>query len=235
MVYLCCWCMSSGVARAFPGGRPAHPEGQNEEKISKVWGRKKLSKFEEKMRKVELLPTQNFEAGYGPVHELSWNRSQILTSRISVTGGVCVKPLLSESLSVGTSIKILRAWWGQEGLGESENKNAREARKNLLFVTGMCGHIDPHFQTACHWMTPFLFFTFCSKIESLTKWPPLFLQTEVFTKRPLLFFIVLTKWPPIFLLVPQCRFYLSHLCSIVVFLYQNLQRKASTLWNWVCC
>ena len=28
----------------------------------------------------------------------------------------------------------------------------------------------------------------------------LFLQTEVFTKRPTFFFIVLTKWPPIFLL-----------------------------------
>ena len=25
------------------------------------------------------------------------------------------------------------------------------------YVTGMCGHIDPHFQTACHWMTPFYF------------------------------------------------------------------------------
>ena len=32
------------------------------------------------------------------------------------------------------------------------------------YVTGMCGHIDPHFQTACHWMTPFLFFTFCSHL-----------------------------------------------------------------------
>ena len=28
----------------------------------------------------------------------------------------------------------------------------------------MCGHIDPHFQTSCHWMTPFLFFTFCSHL-----------------------------------------------------------------------
>ena len=34
----------------------------------------------------------------------------------------------------------------------------------LKYVTGMCGHIDPHFQTACHWMTPFLFFTFCSHL-----------------------------------------------------------------------
>ena len=42
---------SSGVARAFPGGRLAHPEGQNEEENSKVWGkndqnlRKKLGKW----------------------------------------------------------------------------------------------------------------------------------------------------------------------------------------------
>ena len=28
----------------------------------------------------------------------------------------------------------------------------------------MCSHIDPLFQTACHWMTPFLFFTFCSHL-----------------------------------------------------------------------
>ena len=60
--------MPSGVARAFPGGRLAHPEGQNEEenenslrKSKKTW-----SKFEEKMRKVELLPTRDCEAGYGP-------------------------------------------------------------------------------------------------------------------------------------------------------------------------
>ena len=42
---------SSGIARAFPGGRLAHPEGQNEEENSKVWGkiyqnlRKKLGKW----------------------------------------------------------------------------------------------------------------------------------------------------------------------------------------------
>ena len=118
----------------------------------------------------------------------------------------------------------------------------------------MCGHIDPHFQTACHWMTLFIFHILLSpndphfqnafSLNELTplfrnihrwKWPacshwmtpiptswyvpnisleggiyvvakrlrahkmtPFFLQTEVFTKRPLLFFIVLTKWPPIF-------------------------------------
>ena len=38
-----------------------------------------------------------------------------------------------------------------------------------------------------------------TKIKSLTEWPPFFLKTEGFTKRPLLF-IILTKWPPIFLL-----------------------------------
>ena len=57
----------SGVARAFPGGRVAQPEGQNEEeneqslrkntqKLITTWG---------KMRKVELLATRDFEAGYG--------------------------------------------------------------------------------------------------------------------------------------------------------------------------
>ena len=44
----------------------------------------------------------------------------------------------------------------------------------------MCGHIDPHFQTACHWMTPFYFFIFCSHLmipifkmlSHLMSWPP---------------------------------------------------------------
>ena len=47
----------SGVARAFPGGRHAHPEGQNEEENEKSLrkSKKTWSKFEEKMRKVELL------------------------------------------------------------------------------------------------------------------------------------------------------------------------------------
>ena len=49
---------------------------------------------------------------------------------------------------------------------------------------------------------------FCTKIESLTKWPLFFLQTEVFTKRPLLFYsthqmtpyfsFALTERPPFF-------------------------------------
>ena len=59
----------SGVARAFPGGQLAHPEGQNKEENEKRLrkSKKNLSKFEEKMRKVELLPTRDCEAGYGPV------------------------------------------------------------------------------------------------------------------------------------------------------------------------
>ena len=62
---------SSGVARAFPGGRLAHPEGQNEEENEKSLrkSKKTLSKFEEKTRKVELLPIQDCEAGYGPAAE----------------------------------------------------------------------------------------------------------------------------------------------------------------------
>ena len=60
--------LSSGVAMAFQGGRLAHSEGQNEEenekslrKSKKIW-----SKFEEKMRKVKLLPTRDCKAGYDP-------------------------------------------------------------------------------------------------------------------------------------------------------------------------
>ena len=58
----------SGVARAFPGGRAAHPENQNEEENEKSLRKNKInwSKFEEKMRKVELLPARDCEAGYGP-------------------------------------------------------------------------------------------------------------------------------------------------------------------------
>ena len=60
--------LTSGVARAFPGGRLPHPEGQyeeeNEKKLRK--SKKNWSKFEEKMKKVELLPTWDSEAGYGP-------------------------------------------------------------------------------------------------------------------------------------------------------------------------
>ena len=43
--------LSSGIARAFPGGRLVHPEGQNEEENEKSWrkNKKKLSKFEESL------------------------------------------------------------------------------------------------------------------------------------------------------------------------------------------
>ena len=62
----------SGVARAFPGGRLAHPESQNEEENEKSLREKqeKWSKFAGKMRKVELLPTRDCEAGYGPEYPL---------------------------------------------------------------------------------------------------------------------------------------------------------------------
>ena len=66
---LTCACVRfSGVARAFPGGRVAHPEGQIEEENEKSLrkNKKNWSKFEERMRKVELLPTRDCEAGYGP-------------------------------------------------------------------------------------------------------------------------------------------------------------------------
>ena len=55
------------VARAFPGGQLAHPEGQNEEENEQSLkkNKKKCSRSEEKM-KVELLPTRDCEAGYGP-------------------------------------------------------------------------------------------------------------------------------------------------------------------------
>ena len=59
----------SGVASEFPGGWIAHLEGQNEEEnensLRKIC--KNLLKFWWKMRKVEILPTGDCEAGYGPV------------------------------------------------------------------------------------------------------------------------------------------------------------------------
>ena len=41
---------------------------------------------------------------------------------------------------------------------------------------------------------------FCTKIESLTKWPPFFFFKLKSSLKDPFFFIVLTKWPPIFLL-----------------------------------
>ena len=58
----------SGVARAFPGGWVAHPEGQNEDRNEEGL-RKNLKQMMEilgKMRKVELLPTRDYEGGYAP-------------------------------------------------------------------------------------------------------------------------------------------------------------------------
>ena len=70
----------SGVARAFPGGRVAHLESQNEEENEKSLrkNKKKLSKFGGKIRKVELLPTQDCEASWHNVNlfsvtSLSWS------------------------------------------------------------------------------------------------------------------------------------------------------------------
>ena len=58
----------SGVARAFPGGRSAHPEDQNEEE-----NEERLRKNERSYKKMRkdwgnhpILPTQEWEAGYGP-------------------------------------------------------------------------------------------------------------------------------------------------------------------------
>ena len=64
----CSFVRGSGVARAFPGGRVAHPESQNEEENEKHLrkSKKNCSKFEEKVRKVELLPTRDCEACKGP-------------------------------------------------------------------------------------------------------------------------------------------------------------------------
>ena len=51
----------SGVARAFPGGQNEEENEKGLRKSQKTW-----SKLEEKMRKVELLPNRDCEAGYGP-------------------------------------------------------------------------------------------------------------------------------------------------------------------------
>ena len=60
----------SGVARAFPGGRAAHPEDQNEEE-----NEEKLRKNERSYRKMRkdwgnhpIFPAREWEASYGPGH-----------------------------------------------------------------------------------------------------------------------------------------------------------------------
>ena len=59
---------NSGVARAFPGGRAAHPKDQNEEENEE--NLRKNERNYRKMRKgwvnILILPTQEWEAGYGP-------------------------------------------------------------------------------------------------------------------------------------------------------------------------
>ena len=58
----------SGVARAFPGGRPAHPEPQieeeNEEKLRKV--ERKSRRMRKNWGNVAFLPTQGWESDYTP-------------------------------------------------------------------------------------------------------------------------------------------------------------------------
>ena len=58
----------SGVARAFPGGRTAHREDQIEEENEEIL--RKNEKTYRRMRKdwgnVIILPTREWEAGYGP-------------------------------------------------------------------------------------------------------------------------------------------------------------------------
>ena len=57
----------SGVARAFQGGRVAHPEDQNEEENEE--NLRKNERNSGKMRKywgnILILPTREWEAGYG--------------------------------------------------------------------------------------------------------------------------------------------------------------------------
>ena len=59
----------SGVARAFPGGRPAHPEPQIEEENGE--NLRKDERKSRRMRKnwgnVAFLPTRGWESDYGPV------------------------------------------------------------------------------------------------------------------------------------------------------------------------
>ena len=53
-------------SQGLPGWGLTHPEGQNEEENKKSLrkNKKNWSKFEEKMRKAELLPTQNELRGW---------------------------------------------------------------------------------------------------------------------------------------------------------------------------
>ena len=83
----------SGVARAFPGGRLAHPEGQNEEEnnLSLRKNKKKLIKIWGKLRKVGLLPTWDCEAGYGPAGDTT---NKWLCQNMSTTLERCKIPTI---------------------------------------------------------------------------------------------------------------------------------------------
>ena len=60
--------LASGVARAFPGGRPAHSEPQieeeKEEKLRK--NQKKSRRMRKNLGNVAFLPTRGCESGYAP-------------------------------------------------------------------------------------------------------------------------------------------------------------------------
>ena len=60
--------------------RVAHQEGQNEEENEESFrkNKNKLSKFEEKMKKVEILPNQDCEAGYNPGNQAAFKRNLAL-------------------------------------------------------------------------------------------------------------------------------------------------------------
>ena len=58
---------SNDVARAFPGGRAAHPEDLRK-KVKKEWGKNKRTyrKIRKNWGNVLIMPTREWEAGYGP-------------------------------------------------------------------------------------------------------------------------------------------------------------------------
>ena len=63
---------------------------------------------------------------------------------------------------------VMKTHWSLSkiDISTSKGRHIPGGRHSLKYVMGMCGHIDPHFQTAYHWMTPFLFFTFCSHLKT---------------------------------------------------------------------
>ena len=71
---------------AFPGGRLAHPESQNEEENEKNLRKSKkiYQNLRKSMRKEELLPTQDCEAGYGPDYFIGVSAVLVITVHSSV-------------------------------------------------------------------------------------------------------------------------------------------------------